>query len=626
MAKGSEPARAQPTSFSDIPSDGISSRSVINRLGSNPANFIAVLLLSVCTVPTARASADTWQTVAESTAYRKTSTYDETIAYCRRLAGTSPWVSFSMFGTSPQGRGMPLLVISRDRAFTPSAARKANKPVVLIQNGIHAGEIDGKEASLALVRDIAVSKRLEHVARHATVLVIPILNVDGHERTSPYNRINQNGPDEMGWRATAQGLNLNRDYVKADAPEMRALLGLFNSWKPDLYVDTHVTDGADFQYDVLYTIESTGYVAAPVAQYVDQVLQPMIRPAIERKGHIVESYFNLRDPADLAKGIERQVFPPRFSNGYGALRGRPVVLVETHMFKPFGVRVRATYDLLVEILNAVDARPGDLLAAVRAADAEAIARGRVVDPTRPVPLRLELTDSNRVVRFRGREFTVQQSEVSGTGWIKYGEAPLDVDIPLYDKIRASSSVTAPLAYIIPPEWKEVISRVELHGLRTHRLARAITAEFETYRLTEPVWQTAPYEGRHPVRFTTRAVKETRTLPVGSVVVPLDQPGAMVAVHLLEPGAPDALAAWGLFDAIFEQKEYAEGYVLEKLAREMLSRDPDLRREYEERMTSDAAFRQNPRARLNFFYERSPYVDSRIGAYPVVRVTEALPGN
>ncbi|MBK6428342.1 MAG: peptidase M14 [Blastocatellia bacterium] len=599
---------------------------MINRPRSTTAIFVVASLASVFPGLTARASGDTWQTVAENTAYRKTSTYDETIAYCRRLAGTSLWVSFSMFGTSPQGRGMPLLVISRDRAFTPSAARKTNKPVVLIQNGIHAGEIDGKEASLALVRDIVVSKRLEHLARHATVLVIPILNVDGHERTSPYNRINQNGPDEMGWRATAQGLNLNRDYMKADAPEMRALLGLFNSWKPDLYVDTHVTDGADFQYDVLYTIESTGYVAAPIAEYVDRVLQPMIRPAIERKGHIVESYFNLRDPADLAKGIERQVFPPRFSNGYGALRGRPVVLVETHMFKPFGVRVRATYDLLVEILSAVEARPGDLLAAVRSADAEAIARGRVVDPTRPVPLRLELTDANRIVRFRGKDFTVQQSEVSGTGWIRYGEAPQDVEIPLYDEVRVSSSVTAPLAYIIPPEWNDVISRVEVHGLRTHRLARAITAEFETYRLTEPVWQAAPYEGRHPVRFTVKTVTETRTLPVGSVVVPLDQPGAMLAVHLLEPGAPDALATWGLFDAIFEQKEYAEGYVLEKLAREMLSRDPELKRAFEERMASDAAFRQNPRARLNFFYERSPYVDSRIGAYPVVRVRSALPKN
>lgn len=521
---------------------------------------------------------------------------------------------------------MPLLVISRDRAFTPQVARRTNKPVVLIQNGIHAGEIDGKEASLALAREIAITKSLERLAEHATILIVPMFNVDGHERTSPYNRINQDGPEEMGWRATAQGFNLNRDYMKADAPEMRSLLALFNAWQPDLYIDTHVTDGADFQYDVLFTVESTGYVAPRIAEYVERILQPAVRPAMERKGHVVESYFNLRDPADLAKGIERQIFPPRFSNGYGALRNRPVVLVETHMLKSFEVRVRATYDLLVEILAAVNDQPAALRDAGRLSDAETIAAGRAYDAMRRTPLRLELTESSRTVRFRGKVFTVSPSDVSGTGWIVYGNENRDIDIPLFDEVRTTESVTPPLAYIVPPEWTSVIERLAIHGLRTRRLARPITAEFETYRLTQPVWQASSFEGRHPLRLTVTPVTEVRTLPVGSVVVSLDQPGARVAIHLLEPGAPDALVAWGMFDAIFEQKEYAEGYVLEKLAREMLARDPALKVEFEKRLASDQAFRESPRARLNFFFERSPYKDKAIGAYPVVRVTKALPAN
>jgi len=587
---------------------------------------VVCLALALANCQTVFGADDPWQTTAERTGYHKTSTYDETIAYCKKLAAASPWVSYSTFGTSPQGRPLPLLVVSRDRAFTPEAARRSGKPIVLIQNGIHSGEIDGKEASLALVRDIAVKKQIASLVEHATVLVVPIFNVDGHERSGPYNRINQDGPDEMGWRSTAQGLNLNRDYMKADSPEMRAMLALFGAWSPDLYIDTHVTDGADFQYDVLFTVESSGYVARPVAEYVTGVLQPMVRPAVEKKGHIVESYFNLRDSADLSKGVERQVFTPRFSNGYGALRNRPVVLVETHMLKSFGVRVRATYDLLTELLVAVNAKPEALRNAVATADAGTTADGRSYDPARRETLRLELTDSSRKITFRGTAFTIAQSDVSGSSWISYGSTPQDVEIPLFDDVRPTVTVAPPLAYAVPPEWKTVIERLALHGLRTRVLSRPVTAEFETYRLTKPVWQAPSYEGRHPLRYSVEPVTEKRTLPAGSVIVPLDQPNARIAIHLLEPGAPDALAAWGFFDPIFEQKEYAEGYVLEKLARKMLAADPALKAEFEKRLETDAAFRENSRARLWFFYERSPYRDPTLGAYPVVRITQALPAN
>ena len=251
-----------------------------------------------------------WRTTAERTDYKTTATFEETLAYCKRLEAASPIVHFASFGTSPEGRELPLLILSTDRAFTPEAARATKKPVVLVQNGIHSGEIDGNEACLALARDIAVTGERRSLLDHAILLIIPIYNVDGHAQSNPFNRINQDGPDEMGWRATGQNLNLNRDYMKVDAPETRAFLRLFNEWKPDLFIDNHVTDGADFQYDVLYTIESTGYVARPIADYVDRVFQPHVHPAMEHDGHVVESYFLLRDETDLAKGIERMVFPP----------------------------------------------------------------------------------------------------------------------------------------------------------------------------------------------------------------------------------------------------------------------------------------------------------------------------
>lgn len=566
------------------------------------------------------ARADDWATRAERTDYRETSTYAETVAYCERLDRASPWAKYATFGTSPEGRPLPLLILSRDGAFTPDAARATGKPILLVQNGIHAGEIDGKEASLALAREIVVTKRLASLLDAAIVLVIPIYNVDGHERASPYNRINQDGPENMGWRATGEGLNLNRDYMKADARETRAFLDLFNAWSPHLFVDTHVTNGADYQYDLLYTLESSGYVDPYVARYVDEVFEPVVRPALERSGHVVESYFNLRDPVDITKGIERMIFPPRFSNGYGALRNRPTILVETHMLKPFKTRVVATYDLLVETLRAINAAPKALVDAVEAADR---ATARLGTEGGEVPLKLAIADSPRPLQFRGVELRFEQSDVSGAKMVVYGDAPKTFEIPLYDRFEVATKIKAPRYYLLPPGWTAVEERLAAHGIAFSRLAEPVTAEIESYRFENVSWLPFSYEGRHPAKVTSVPIRERRTYAAGSIVVPLDQPRAKIAIHLLEPDAPDSLVAWGLFDTIFEQKEYGESYVLEKLAREMMAKDAALKKEFEERLAKDAEFAANPRARLYFFYRRSPYWDAKLNVYPVARVVDPI---
>jgi hypothetical protein len=584
---------------------------------------ILIALLVPLLLPLVVNGAADWRTAAERSGFRSTSTYDETVAYCRRLDQASPWISYLTFGRSPEGRDLPLLVLSKDGASTPAAAHKAGKPIVLVQNGIHSGEIDGKEACLALAREIAVTKSLSGLLDSATVLVVPIYNVDGHEMASPFNRFNQKGPDEMGWRATAQNLNLNRDYLKADAPETRALLALWDAWRPDLFVDTHVTDGADFQYDVLYTIESTGYVAPEVAKYVDEVFQPHVRPAMERAGHVVRPYFVLRDEQNPENGLQGFVFSPRFSNGWAALRNRPAILVETHMLKPFEVRIRATYDLLVATLREVNRDPAALAAAVRAADAATVALGASYDAARRLPLRLAISEKARTERYRGVESRREQSDVSGSTRVVYGTAPRDVDVQVYDELVAASTVAPPLAYVVPPAWTAAIERLRAHGLRLERMSKPVTAEFDSYRLRKPRWFPRPFEGRHPLSFTVEAVRERRTLPAGSVVVRLNQVGAKVAVHLLEPDGPDSLAAWGFFDAALEQKEYGEAYLVEDLAREMLAKDDALRKEFEARIASDEEFRKDPEVRLRFFYDRSPYYDRRIGAYPVVRLVAPI---
>jgi hypothetical protein len=220
------------------------------------------------------------------------------------------------------------------------------------------------------------------------------------------------------------------------------------------------------------------------------------------------------------------------------------------------------------------------------------------------------------------ESRTELSDVSGTMRVVFGTKPVDLTVPLYDEARATAEATVPLYYIVPPQWKDVISVLEAHGLRLQRLKAAATIEIESYRFTEPEWAQAPFEGRVMVTYKTNPVREKRFFQAGSVLVPLAQPGAHVAMHLLEPEAPDSFVAWGFFNAIFEQKEYGEDYVLEKLAREMMSKDQNLRLEFERRVTSDPKFAASPRERLRFFYERSPYWDQQLNLYPVGRILSA----
>jgi hypothetical protein len=593
---------------------------------------LLTLLLPVITISnfrdTAMAQSTTptappeWQTHAEKTDYRETPRYDETIAYSQRLAAASPLIRYTSFGKSGEGRDMPLLVASEGGTFTPEAAHGAGKAAVLIQACIHPGEPDGKDAGLALLRDIAITRTRPHLLDHVVILFIPIYSTDGHERFGPYTRINQNGPAESGWRGTATNLNLNRDYMKADAPETRAWLRLWSAWNPDLFIDCHVTDGADYRYNITYQYEHHENAPVSVRDWMKAALARVV-PATEAEGNLLSSYLEFRDNRDLTKGIDSFIGLPRFATGYTPLRNRPGLLIETHMLKDYRSRVRGTYDLLRFMLEEVNRDPQSLLHAVRVADEETISWGRAYDPSRRYPLRFELTDRAVPFHLKGVESRRELSEVSGAVRVIFGTKPVDLTVPLYDDARVTASVAPPLYYIIPKQWTGVIDVLAAQGLRLQRLGEPVTLEVEGYRFSEVKWAPASFEGHVMLSFKTIPVRERRTFNAGSVVVPLAQPSAQVALHLLEPDAPDSLVAWGFFNPIFEQKEYGESYVLEKLAREMMAKDENLRREFEQRLVNDPKFAASPSARLNFFYERSPYWDAQMNLYPVGRVTSPL---
>jgi hypothetical protein len=552
-----------------------------------------------------------WSTHYERSGFLETGRYAEAVDYVRRLDLASEYARVIDYGSSPEGRRMVALVVSKDRQFTPEALRASKKPLIFVQNGIHSGEIEGKDASLILAREMLITGKERHLLDGANWVIVPIFSVDAHERFSAYNRINQAGPREMGWRATAQNYNLNRDWIKADAPEMRNQVGLVNRFMPDFLFDNHTTNGADHQYVLTLSVPMGPELPKPIADW-QREMYTQVKRRTETDGFLTAPYFSMADRLDPTKGISITSYGPRFSHGYWSALNRPSVLVETHVLKPYKQRVDATYSLMKRTVEKCIADAPQLKAMIAAADRSAEqGQPHAVLTSRTGPERTPFT-------FRGWQAAAYTSEVTGgriAGWDR--SKPIVVDTFIRETFHPDFVVSdPPEAYAVPPAWTEVIDRLRVHGIQMRRLREPLTDNFASASFSEVKFSVAPFEGRFQPSFQMRRISERRTLPVGTVIVPIRQARGKLAMHLLEPSAPDSLLNWGLFNTIFESKEYAEDYAMEPVAKKMLADSPTLRKEYEERLKDDS-FANNPRARLQFFYERSPYFDQRLNKYPVV---------
>ena len=574
------------------------------------------------------------ETPCELSGYRSTPDLAATRAFLDTLVSAHPGtLRLDRFGTSGEGRELTVAVVSKGGLFEPSAARGAGRVVVLVQNCIHAGEPDGKDASLALLRDLLDDPSLAELLDRVVVLVIPVYNVDGHERRSEFHRFNQNGPVPAGWRANGTNLNLNRDYVKADAPETRALLRLLRRWEPDFFVDDHVTDGADFQYDITFALDTTPDVYPGTSEWLRDVVAPELVRGAQEAGHLAfPGPVFLIDDTDPSRGLAFNEDPPHFSTGYMILESRPSLLVEMHMLKDYRTRVTGNYALLVSLLRTIRRDADRLRTLNRDADRAAERLGIDGPNADPFPLVIAKSGATESVPFLGYEYERVHSEVSGGYAVRYSRVPENDAIPIERGATVAVSVRPPLAYILPPSWTEVIDVLAAHGVAIDRTSATWTGTVERYRCGGMRWPPHPFEGRFPIlrggnvedafgTFGTCTLSsEPMTFPAGSAVVRLGQRLAKVAIHWLEPEAPDSALRWGFFHAIFEQKESGEGYVLERIAAERLAAEPSLRAEFDGRLHADPQFAADPAARLQFFYERSPwYTAQRIGDYPVGRL-------
>jgi hypothetical protein len=560
-------------------------------------------------------------TVAEQSGYTRTGRYDEVETLCAELPRRySSRLKCDTFGTTPLGRKLVYFAASNDGVLSAEQVKKKNRPVVLLQGGIHAGEIDGKDAGFRLLRDLLDGKAGAGVLGKITLVFVPVFNVDGHERFGPNNRPNQRGPVEMGWRVTSHNLNLNRDYAKAEAPEMQAMLKLLDAYDPIVYGDLHVTDGAKFQPDVsvLFEPRQAGPDAlCAIARGVEESLMKDLKA----KGHQpVDFYPQFVKEEDPSSGFAYGMPPPRLSDGYWPLRNRFAVLVETHSWKSYEKRVQATYDVCLALLNQAAEGGALWLAAARQAD-EADAR----HASEGVALAWEPDGHQVPLEFPGYAYAREDSPVSGAKWVHYDETRPQVwKVPFFDRLKPALAAKVPKGgYIVPPAYAPSIgAKLALHGFKFTTVDKTTPmATVESFRVLEAKFKPLPYEGRQVVSVKGDWQPDQREIVKGSLYVPAAQPHITLLMALLEPNAPDSFMSWGFFNAHLEQKEYMEPYVAEEVARDML-KDPQVKAAFDARLKADPAFAKNPEERLKFFYARHPSFDEQLNLYPVFRVDAA----
>ena len=569
-------------------------------------------------------------TIAEQSGFRSTGRTDEVERLCEAFAREWPdAVRRIEFGRSAEGRPMLALLISK--------ADPHKVPVLMIQGGIHPGESDGKDAGFMTLRDILRGSVAPGVLDRIAILFVPAFNVDGHERFGRWNRPNQNGPEETGWRTTAQNLNLNRDYMKADAPEMQAMLGLLCEWDPIVCADIHVTDGADFEPDISLQAEPINQGDPQLFGSGRELRNELIDRLAAQGSLPLPFYPDLAKTDDPASGFLLTVYSPRFSTGYFPQRNRFTVLVETHSWKDYAKRIRVTCNTIVGLAELFAIHGSRWEVEAHQADENSIRIGGSDvtldyssgwrEPTAGASSQEPGTAGAELIEFRGYAYTREPSPISGDLVTVYDPTTPQIwTVPYRNRVEPALVVKAPLGgYVVPPGYaKEIGGKLSLHGISFEPVSEVIDGvRAEVFRAGQATFSTTPFEGRMRASLEGHWARETHNIAVGALFVPIAQPLARLVMALLEPRAPDSLAAWGFFNACFEHKEHMEPYVAEQIAREMLEKSPPLRAEFTDRLTQDAAFAADPGARLDFFLSRHSSRDDQRNRYPVFRVDELL---
>ncbi len=564
---------------------------------------------------------DKFLTYYEKNNYNHTPRYNETIEFCQLLANNSPLVTYRTIGVTPQGRDIPLLILDRDGFTDPQQVRAAGRVVILVQAAIHAGEPDGKDAGMMLVRDIAIHGKYPTILDNVSLLFIPIINPDGHEDFGSHYRINQNGPAEVGSRFTAQRLNLNRDFIKADADETRAFLKLYTQWMPEIFIDIHVTNGADFQYVTTYGIDHCGFMSPPLQSWTKSVFETELNNKMLNSGYPIFPYFEFSSYTNPGEGLLPDNFPPQYSNGYASANNRVGLLVENHVYKPYKQRVNSAYLIIKHSMEIAGQDYRTLISKVKKTDSYVRSYKFRTDS---LPLNFSHDRKESIlVDFLTWEQKREISQLSGAEWIYSDrEKPVTVTIPLFVSYKKELKIKLPEAYLIPREQIKTIELLDIHGIDYERLKQDSVYLVETYRFVNPKWSEFPYEGRTTLNTGYTTQNEMVKYRTGDIIVTTNQPKVKIIAHLLEPKSPTSLVYWGFYNLY--ARPSTEFWIrinyMEVKGRELLENNPEIREEFELKRASDPSFASDPNRILQFFMSKvRENVETDANRYPVSRL-------
>lgn len=555
----------------------------------------------------------TAQNVAEINADNKSLSYDETIQAYQELDKKYATAMLFTEGLTDVGRPLHLFVISADKTFDPVLAKARNKSIILINNGIHPGEPDGIDASVRLAQSYLEGKL--PLPDNIVICIIPVYNIDGSLRQGCCTRANQNGPDSQGFRGNSQNLDLNRDFIKCDSENARSFTKIFRRWDPDVFIDTHVSNGSDYQYTMTLISTQHNKLGGAAGKFLKQEMTPALFSRMKAAGHEMAPYVNtIKYDHPPENGIYGFMETPRYASGYAALFGSLAFVPETHMLKPFPQRVEATIKLL-EIIIGYTSENSEKIIEIRKKD-----RAELIS-SNSFPLSWE-ADTTRfeTFPFRGYEAEYKISKVTQLEQLYYNRnKPFTRDVRFYDWYLPDQVVNRPEFYIIPQAWKRVIELMQLNLVEMTRLPSDSVIKSGTYVIEDFKTGTNPYEGHylhHSVKLKYE-VKEV-TYRKGDYVIKVNQPANRYIVETLEPHAPDSWFAWGFFDAILQQKEWFSAYVFDEVAEDLLAKDPDLKKRFNEKRSSDSEFSKSAWAQLYFIYKNSPWFED-LKRYPVGRI-------
>lgn len=571
---------------------------------------ILILLFSACETETDDEK-ENFITPFEISEGKETATYEQTIAFYMELALEYPQIHIQTMGDTDSGYPLHLVTYNKDANFNYQKLAE-EKTVILINNGIHPGESDGVDASMLLFRDLAREKLSP--PEDVVVITIPIYNIGGSLNRSQKTRVNQNGPEVHGFRANSRNYDLNRDFIKCDTKNARTFTEIFHLVKPDIFVDNHVSNGADYQYTLTHLFTQHNKLGAELGDFMEEEMIPSIEENLAAAGREVTPYVNVYNkPPD--NGFSQFMDYPRYSSGYAALWNTLGLMIETHMLKPFDKRVLATYDFLVEIIKFSQAEH-EKIKSLRATANTQLVQGR------SYPLKWELDSTRyRTLKFKGFQADTVQSAVTGFDRLKYDQnTPIELEIPYFNQYRAIDSVYIPSAYLIGREWEEVIDLLDLNLIKYSTLENDTVIEVESYRIKD--YQTSPnsYEGHYP-HYNTSVSDEIVKIgfQAGDIMVPTDQQGIRYLLEVFEPEATDSFFNWNFFDPILQQKEGFSAYVFEDLALQLLEENPNLRDSFEMKKKQDDLFKEDGQAQLKWIYRQSEYYENSFMQYPVYRI-------